>query len=114
MLRVGSGLLQGCEFRLCNSRTLFIVGAADVLDDEGLVAAVPDEAIFVPVERRSCNFEVLLGPEGARLRILGEQVELRDVVFQRRERIGELLVALRPEGSPGRRICSRWRCRANR
>ncbi|QXI31612.1 PrgH/EprH family type III secretion apparatus protein [Pseudomonas vanderleydeniana] len=97
---MGSGLLQGCEFRLCNSRTLFIVGAADVLDDEGLVAAVPDEAIFVPVERRSCNFEVLLGPEGARLRILGEQVELRDVVFQRRERIGELLVALRPEGEP--------------
>ncbi|WP_232434392.1 PrgH/EprH family type III secretion apparatus protein [Pseudomonas asplenii] len=100
VLRVGSGLLQGCEFRLCNSRTLFIVGAADLLGDDGLVAAVPDEAIFVPLERRGCNFEVLLGPQEARLRILGDEVELREVVFQRNERIGELLIALRPEGEP--------------
>ncbi|KPA90800.1 type III secretion system protein PrgH/EprH [Pseudomonas asplenii] len=100
VLRVGSGLLQGCEFRLCNSRTLFIVGAAELLGDNDLVAAVPDEAIFVPLERRGCNFEVLLDPQGASLRILGDEVELREVAFQRCERIGELVVALRPESEP--------------
>ncbi|SEI14542.1 type III secretion system protein PrgH/EprH [Pseudomonas asplenii] len=100
VLRVGSGLLQGCEFRLCNSRTLFIVGTTDLLGDDGLASAVPDEAIFVPLEQRGCNFEVLLGPQGVSLRILGEEIEERAVVFQRSERIGELVIALRPEGEP--------------
>ncbi len=86
VLRVGSGLLQGCEFRLCNSRTLFIVGTTDLLGDDGLASAVPDEAIFVPLEQRGCNFEVLLGPQGVSLRILGEEIEERRVGKECRSR----------------------------
>ncbi|WP_218173409.1 PrgH/EprH family type III secretion apparatus protein [Pseudomonas gingeri] len=100
VLRIGSGLLQGCEFNLRSSRTLFIVGTPDLLGDDGLVAAIPDDAVFVPLEQGNCNFEVLLDQERATLRILGDEAEEREVVFQRCERIAGLLIALRPEHEP--------------
>ncbi|MGY2181653.1 PrgH/EprH family type III secretion apparatus protein [Pseudomonas agarici] len=100
VLRIGSGLLQGCEFTLRSSRTLFIVGTPDRLGDDGLVAAIPQDAIFVPLERGHCNFEVLLGQEYATLRILGDEVEEREVAFQRCEQIAGLHITLRPEHEP--------------
>ncbi|MGY2169981.1 PrgH/EprH family type III secretion apparatus protein [Pseudomonas gingeri] len=100
VLRIGSGLLQGCEFNLRSSRTLFIVGAPEVLGDDGLVAAIPEDAVFVPLERGNCNFEVLLDQKQATLRILGDEIEEREVAFQRCERIAGLLIALRPEHEP--------------
>ncbi|PFK97346.1 PrgH/EprH family type III secretion apparatus protein, partial [Priestia megaterium] len=66
-----NGPLQGCEFPLAESRTLFIVAPLELLDAH--VVSVPEDAIFVPLEQGGCNFEVLPGDsdlEGVTLHLL--------------------------------------------
>ncbi|WP_095051964.1 PrgH/EprH family type III secretion apparatus protein [Pseudomonas sp. Irchel s3b2] len=100
VLRILNGPLQGCEFPLGDTTTLFVVGAVDLLGEGALTASVPADAIFVPLEEGGCNFEVLADqgtPDGLPLRLLNESAELRHCAFQIRVQIGGLQIALRPE-----------------
>ncbi|MNU48655.1 Type III secretion system protein PrgH-EprH (PrgH) [compost metagenome] len=100
VLRILNGPLQGCEFPLGETNTLFVVGAVDLLGEGALTASVPADAIFVPLEVGGCNFEVLadqVSAEGLPLRLLNESAEIRHCAFQARVQIGGLQIALRPE-----------------
>ena len=99
VLRILNGPLQGCEFPLVQSVTLFVVGAVELLGDGALTASVPAEAIFVPLAEGGCNFEVLadhLSNDGLMLRLLGDSEELLHGRFHTRVQIGGLQIALRP------------------
>lgn len=99
VLRILNGALQGCEFPLGESTTLFVVGTVDLLGEGGLTASVPADAIFVPLESGGCNFEVLadqVTPQGLPLRVLDESTEVRHCAFHTRVQIGALQIALRP------------------
>ncbi|MCK8688009.1 PrgH/EprH family type III secretion apparatus protein, partial [Pseudomonas umsongensis] len=103
VLRILNGALQGCEFPLGAGTTLFVVGTVDLLGEGGLIASVPADAIFVPLESGGCNFEVLAGqvtPQGLPLRVLDESTEIRHCAFQTRVQIGSLQIAVRPEDQP--------------
>ncbi|MGY2186882.1 Type III secretion system protein PrgH-EprH (PrgH) [compost metagenome] len=100
VLRILNGPLQGCEFPLGETSTLFVVGTVDFLGEGALTASVPADAIFVPLEVGGCNFEVLadqVSAEGLPLRLLNESAEIRHCAFQARVQIGGLQIALRPE-----------------
>ncbi|WP_160105129.1 PrgH/EprH family type III secretion apparatus protein [Pseudomonas izuensis] len=100
VLRILNGPLQGCEFPLGETTTLFVVGAVDLLGEGGLTASVPADAIFVPLDEGGCNFEVLadqVTSDGVPLRVLNESAEIRVYAFQTREQIGGLYIALRRE-----------------
>jgi hypothetical protein len=100
VLRILNGPLQGCEFPLGETTTLFVVGAVDLLGEGALTASVPADAIFVPLEQGGCNFEVLadqMTPDGLSLRLLNESAEVRHCAFQTRLQIGGLQIALRPQ-----------------
>jgi type III secretion system PrgH/EprH family protein len=100
VLRILNGPLQGCEFPLGDTTTLFVVGAADLLGQGALTASVPADAVFVPLEEGGCNFEVLADqatPDGLPVRLLDDAAELRHCAFQCRVQIGGLQIALRPE-----------------
>ncbi|POF42111.1 type III secretion system protein PrgH [Pseudomonas laurylsulfativorans] len=103
VLRILNGALQGCEFPLGESTTLFVVGAVELLGEGVLTASVPADAIFVPLASGGCNFEVLAGqvtPQGLPLRVLDESMEIRHCAFHTRVQIGGLQIALRPEEQP--------------
>lgn len=103
VLRILNGALQGCEFPLGESTTLFVVGAVELLGEGVLTASVPADAIFVPLASGGCNFEVLAGqvtPQGLPLRVLNESMEIRHCAFHTRVQIGGLQIALRPEEQP--------------
>ena len=103
VLRILNGPLQGCEFPLGETTTLFLVGGVDLLGEGALTASVPADAIFIPLETGGCNFEVLadqVTADGLPLRILNESAEVRHCAFQARVRIGDLQIALRPEDQP--------------
>ncbi|BCX66977.1 PrgH/EprH family type III secretion apparatus protein [Pseudomonas izuensis] len=100
VLRILNGPLQGCEFPLGETTTLFVVGAVDLLGEGALTASVPADAIFVPLDEGGCNFEVLADQgtsDGLPLRVLSESVEIRFCAFQTRVQIGGLYIALRRE-----------------
>ncbi|MBD1552400.1 PrgH/EprH family type III secretion apparatus protein [Pseudomonas typographi] len=104
VLRVLNGPLQGGEFLLSQPATLFVVGPAETFCQADAPASVPAEAIYIPLERGGCNFEVLLranSRDGCLLRVLGEQGgQERALAFQVAEQVGALRIALRPEGEP--------------
>lgn len=103
VLRILNGPLQGCEFPLGETTTLFVVGAVDLLGDGAMTASVPEDAIFIPLEQGGCNFEVLADQvtlDGLPVRVLNDFGELRQCAFQARVQIGGLQIALRPEGQP--------------
>ncbi|WP_085723132.1 PrgH/EprH family type III secretion apparatus protein [Pseudomonas sp. R37(2017)] len=103
VLRILNGALQGCEFPLGESTTLFVVGTVDLLGEGVLTASVPADAIFVPLASGGCNFEVLAGqatPQGLPLRVLDESMEIRHCAFHTRVQIGGLQIALRPDDQP--------------
>lgn len=100
VLRILNGPLQGCEFPLGDSTTLFVVGAVDLLGQGALTASVPADAVFVPLEEGGCNFEVLADqatPDGLPVRLLDDCAEIRHCAFQSRVQIGGLHIALRPD-----------------
>ncbi|WP_053214279.1 PrgH/EprH family type III secretion apparatus protein [Pseudomonas sp. Q12-87] len=108
IVRILNGALQGCEFPVGKSTTLFVVGPVDLLGDGARSASVPVEAIFVPLEEGGRNFEVLADQattDGLPLRLLGDSVEVRHCAFQTRVQVGGLLIALRPEGQPWAAEC---------
>lgn len=101
VVRILNGPLQGCEFPLGETSTLFVVGALELLGDGAMTASVPEDAIFIPLEQGGCNFEVLadqVTPDGLPVRVLNDYGELRQCAFQTRVQIGALQIALRPEG----------------
>lgn len=100
VLRILNGPLQGCEFPLANTTTLFVVGTVDVLGEGALTASVPADAIFIPLEEGGCNFEVLadqVTPDGLPVRLLNDSSETRHCALQTRVQIGGLHIALRLE-----------------
>ena len=100
VLRILNGPLQGCEFPLGDSTTLFVVGAVDLLGQGALPASVPADAVFVPLEEGGCNFEVLADQatlDGLPVRLLDDCAEIRHCAFQSRVQIGGLHIALRPD-----------------
>ncbi|VVO81081.1 PrgH/EprH family type III secretion apparatus protein [Pseudomonas fluorescens] len=100
VLRILNGPLQGCEFPLGDTTTLFVVGAVDLLGQGALTASVPADAVFVPLEEGGCNFEVLADqatPDGLPVRLLDDCAEIRHCAFQCRVQIGGLHIALRPD-----------------
>jgi type III secretion system PrgH/EprH family protein len=126
VLRILNGPLQGCEFPLGETTTLFVVGAVDLLGEGALTASVPADAIFIPLEQGGCNFEVLadqVTSDGLPLRLLNESAKLRHCAFQTRVQIGGLQIALRPQdqgwvpellgqqhdAAPGIADCPWWR-----
>ncbi|WP_433739486.1 PrgH/EprH family type III secretion apparatus protein [Pseudomonas putida] len=103
VLRILNGPLQGCEFPLGQSSTLFVVGAVDLLGEGVLTASVPEQAIFIPLEDGGCNFEVLADQataDGLPLRVFNESDEIRHCAFHARVQIGGLQIALRPDNQP--------------
>ncbi|MGH8347944.1 MAG: PrgH/EprH family type III secretion apparatus protein [Pseudomonas sp.] len=99
VLRILNGPLQGCEFSLGETSTLFVVGAVDLLGEGALATSVPADAIFIPLDQGGCNFEVLtdqVTTDGLSLRLLNESAEIRHCAFQTRVQVGELQIALRP------------------
>ncbi|MGJ7515650.1 PrgH/EprH family type III secretion apparatus protein [Pseudomonas baetica] len=103
VLRILNGPLQGCEFPLGESITLFVVGALDLLGEGALTASVPAQAIFIPLEEGGCNFEVLADQataDGLPVRLLNDSAEIRHCAFHAREQIGGLRIAVRPENQP--------------
>lgn len=114
VLRILNGPLQGCEFPLGDTTTLFVVGAVDLLGQGALTASVPADAVFVPLEEGGCNFEVLADqatPDGLPVRLLDDCAEIRHCAFQCRVQIGGLHIALRPDDQTwapevlGRPVC---------
>lgn len=101
VLRVFNGPLQGCEFKLTERRTLFVVGSQDRLCDQQQPLSMPADALYIPLDLDGCNFEVLIGDtsiNGVTLRILLEaQTEERTCSKQKLESVGGLRFALRPE-----------------
>jgi len=101
VLRVFNGPLQGCEFKLTERRTLFVVGSQDRLCDQQQPLSMPADALYIPLDLDGCNFEVLIGDtsiNGVTLRILLEaQTEERTCSKQTLESVGGLRFALRPE-----------------
>ncbi|VVP32671.1 Protein PrgH [Pseudomonas fluorescens] len=99
VIRVFNGPLHGCEFKLSQERTLFIVGPEAVYCSAQGSLPVPEDAFYIPLEQGGCNFEVLL-PANSRdactIRLLDEaEVKELTVPFQTRQDIGGLLIALR-------------------
>ena len=103
VLRVFNGPLQGCEFKLAERRTLFVVGSHDRLCDRQPLS-MPADALYIPLDLDGCNFEVLIGDtslDDVTLRILLDaQTEERTCSKQTLERVGGLRFALRPEDEP--------------
>ena len=101
VLRVFNGPLQGCEFKLTERRTLFVVGSQDRLCDQQQPLSMPADALYIPLDLDGCNFEVLISDtsiNGVTLRILLEaQTEERTCSKQTLESVGGLRFALRPE-----------------
>ena len=100
VLRILNGPLQGCEFPLGETTTLFVVGAVDLLGQGALTASVPGDTIFIPLEEGGCNFEVLadqVTSDGLPVRLLDESAQVRHCAFQQRIQVGGLQIALRPE-----------------
>jgi type III secretion system PrgH/EprH family protein len=98
-LRILNGPLQGCEFFLGQTTTLFVVGPVDLLGQGALTASVPADAIFVPLAAGGCNFEVLAdqaSSDGVPIRLLDESAGTRHCAFQDRLQLGGLHIALRP------------------
>ena len=104
VLRVFNGPLQGCEFKLTERRTLFVVGSQDRLCDQQQPLSMPADALYIPLDLDGCNFEVLISDtsvNGVTLRILLEaQTEGRTCSKQTLESVGGLRFALRPEHEP--------------
>lgn len=103
VIRILNGPLQGCEFPLGETATLFVVGAVDVLGNGAMTASVPEDAIFIPLEQGGCNFELLadqVTPDGLPVRVLDDCGTLRQCAFQTRVQIGGLHIALRHEDQP--------------
>ncbi|KVO87657.1 hypothetical protein WJ81_15510 [Burkholderia ubonensis] len=63
VIRLLSGTLKGCEYRLEAGSTLFVVRTEQALMPLGAVPEFPDNAIVIPSEGASCNFEVLIDSE---------------------------------------------------
>ncbi|AZC51682.1 MxiG protein [Pseudomonas chlororaphis subsp. piscium] len=100
VLRVFGGPLQGCEFTLAQSRTLFVVGSEAEFCDVARPLTIPVDAIYIPLESGGCNFEILLEggvKSGCIVRVLdGEGAVERPLPFQKLEHIGGLQIAVRP------------------
>jgi hypothetical protein len=99
VLRILNGPLQGCEFPIGPSTTLFVVGAVDLLGQGACATSVPADAIFVPMVEGGRNFEVLgehVTLDGLPLRLLSEPAEIRHCTFHTRIQLGSLHIALRP------------------
>lgn len=71
IVRLLSGMLRGCEFQLTTGRTLFLVMDESNICQQGDLP--PDNIIYIPGEKSSQNFEIIV-PSGA-----GEEVKLREV-----------------------------------
>jgi type III secretion system PrgH/EprH family protein len=104
VLRIFNGPLQGCEFKLVERRTLFMVGPQERFCDNQQPLSIPADALYIPLARDGCNFEVLVtgnAVTGLNLRILGEgDVQERVCAKQTLESVGGLRFAVRPANEP--------------
>jgi type III secretion system PrgH/EprH family protein len=101
VLKILNGPLQGCEFQLSRPRTLFVVGSEAVFCVPERLAAVPEDAIYVPFEGEGCNFEVLLNDEVApdyMLRLFsGEETHDRTCELQTLQEVAGLRIAVKSD-----------------
>ncbi|WP_077045509.1 PrgH/EprH family type III secretion apparatus protein [Pseudomonas sp. KK4] len=99
VLRILNGPLQGCEFPIGHTTTLFVVGAVELLGQGAQATSVPADAIFVPMVEGGCNFEVLgdhITADSLPIRLLSEPAEIRHCTFHTRIQLAGLQIALRP------------------
>ncbi|MBF7141022.1 MULTISPECIES: PrgH/EprH family type III secretion apparatus protein [Pseudomonas] len=104
VLRILNGPLSGAEFTLTRPVTLVVVGPPAQYCDGQSPSTVPVEALYVPLEQASSNFEILLGENslnGCQVRWL-ETAQSREetVPFQTPHQVGSLLFALKPSDEP--------------
>ncbi|VWC74739.1 PrgH/EprH family type III secretion apparatus protein [Burkholderia contaminans] len=65
VLRILSGSLHGCEYRIQAGATLFVVKPEQALMSGEIAPDLPDNAIVIPGDETAENFEVVLGnPDG--------------------------------------------------
>jgi type III secretion system protein len=101
VLRLLSGPLCGCEYRLSGRETLVIAGTERTLlgrEEAPDIPDFPENVIVVPMEGGS-NFEIVIAnPEESnfRLRTFGPQLEERSGEYQKICKVGPLSFALRP------------------
>lgn len=107
VIRLLNSPLRGCEFLLSPGRTLFVVGDhSGLITTNGQRPELPGDTLFIPLEQGGINFEVTFDkvkPENIILRELAEresQAHEHMVTFNQVIRIGELVLALRPEHLP--------------
>jgi len=100
VLRLLSGPLSGCEYRLPTTTTLLVAGAADTLLGDRADAEIPEfpsNAIVVPIDG-GINFEIIINDNARgsfRLRILGEDPEEQLREYQEICQVGTLKFAVR-------------------
>lgn len=103
IIRLLNSSLRGCEFLLSPRRTLFVVGEHSSLVTNDQLPELPEDTLFIPLEKGGVNFEVLLDevePKNIILRELDEgehQTQERTVTFNQILQVGELKIAFRPE-----------------
>ncbi|VVO48672.1 PrgH/EprH family type III secretion apparatus protein [Pseudomonas fluorescens] len=102
VLKIFNGFLQGCEFRLNQPRTLFVVGSEAVFCVPERLAAVPEDAIYVPFEGEGCNFELLFNDQvapGYVLRLFkDEEAQDRACELQTLQKVAGLRIAVKSDG----------------
>ncbi|PXX53999.1 type III secretion system protein PrgH/EprH [Pseudomonas sp. LAMO17WK12:I10] len=99
VLKILNGPMQGCEFFLERPRTLFVVGSEAMFCVAERLATVPEDAIYIPLEREGFNFEVLLGDQVELtydLRLFsGEEVQEKTCEFQTIQEAGGLRISVK-------------------
>jgi type III secretion system PrgH/EprH family protein len=100
VLRLLNGALRGGEFVLDAGVTLFVVSSPDAFHGNAGQPDFPDNAIFIPADHGSANFEVEVTPEengelGISLRDLSDATGQQPYVANTVRRIGSLDFAVR-------------------
>jgi len=100
VLRILSGSLHGCEYRLQAGTTLFVVKPERALLSGELAPDLPENAIVIPGDESSENFEVLLAdPEREEFvvrRLPGDGIDETTYRYREMCEAGGLLLSVRP------------------
>ncbi|AKE05315.1 PrgH/EprH family type III secretion apparatus protein [Burkholderia sp. AU29985] len=100
VLRILSGSLHGCEYRIQAGTTLFIVKPEQALMTGEIAPDLPDNAIVIPGDDAAENFELILGDPDSEtfvVRRLGDDgVDESTHPYRALCEVGTLMLAVRP------------------
>ena len=88
VIRILTGVLQGCEFSLRPGKTLFIVTNEDNINTQYNGTLLPENTIYIPSTNSSFNFEVILKSNDKKIIVLLRQLSdgnITEIDFQENE-----------------------------